>query len=145
MLGKTKGRTTPATHDDTETVAATGDGAHTPAPAHSRRRPSVHVSAAALRTRLAQLLWLVCVVAALVLAVGALLVALGANEANELVDAVVSGADAADLGIFSRAEGEGVFDFSGDNAATKRALVNWGLGAVAWLVVGKLAERVVRP
>ena len=39
----------------------------------------------------------------------------------------------------------GIFDFTGENAETKRALVNWGLGAVAWLVVGKLVERVVRP
>lgn len=135
MLGKTK---KPVTHSEDAGASAT-----TTAPARKRR--SVDVSAAVVRTRLAQLLWLVAVVAALFLAVGALLVALDANEANALVDLVVSGAGTADLGIFSREPGEGIFDFGGDNADTKRALVNWGIGAVAWLVVGKLVERVVRP
>ncbi|NYG55489.1 hypothetical protein [Nocardioides perillae] len=139
MLGKTKKPT--ATHDETEGAAAP----QTRASRTSRPRPSIDVTAAAVRTRVAQLLWLVAVVAALFLAVGALLVALDANEANDLVDFVVSGAGVVDLGIFSREAGEGIFDFSGDNADTKRALVNWGIGAVAWLVVGKLVERVVQP
>ncbi|QZY30235.1 hypothetical protein [Nocardioides coralli] len=95
------------------------------------------------RTRVAQAVWLVFVVCALFLAVGALLVALDANEKNALVDFVTSGADAVDLGIFSRRNG--IKEFAGSNADVKNALVNWGLGAVAYLVVGRIIDRVVRP
>ena len=41
-----------------------------------------------IRATLAQLVWLACALAALVLAAGALLIALDANRSNELVDAV---------------------------------------------------------
>lgn len=98
----------------------------------------------AWRARVAALLWTVCVLLALVLAVGALLVAVEAvNEDNALVRFVLDAADAVDLGVFSR-DG-GVLDFSGANAETKNALFNWGLGAVVYLVVGRLLERLVRP
>ena len=95
------------------------------------------------RTRVAQLLWTLCVLAALVLAIGALLVAIDANEDNGLVSFVLSAADAVDLGVFSRENG--IREFSGESAETKNALVNWGLGAVVYLLVGRLLERVVRP
>ena len=36
-------------------------------------------------------------------------------------------------------------EFTGENAETKNALFNWGLGAVVWLVVGRILERVIRP
>jgi len=98
---------------------------------------------AGFRVQLARLLWLVCVVAALFLAVGALLIALGANQANPLVKFVLDGADLVDLGVFSRTKG--IKQFSGPDAATKNALFNWGLGAIVWLVVGRIAERIVRP
>ncbi|MEC9051121.1 MAG: hypothetical protein VX747_01580, partial [Actinomycetota bacterium] len=95
------------------------------------------------RTRVAQLLWTLCVLAALVLAIGALLVAIDANEDNGLVSFVLSAADAVDLGVFSRENG--IREFTGDSAETKNALVNWGLGAVVYLVLGRVLERVVRP
>lgn len=95
------------------------------------------------RTRLAGLLWTVCVLLALVLAIGALLVAIEANEDNALVDLVLSTADGVDLGVFSRENG--VREFTGTNAETKNALFNWGLGAVVYLVLGRLLERLVRP
>src|SRR3954449_3767012 len=88
---------------------------------------------AAVRVRLAQLVWLAAVVCALFLAVGALLIALDANLDNALVSFVIDGADALDLGVFSRQNG--IFTFDGVDAATKNALANWGLGAVAYLVV----------
>lgn len=101
-------------------------------------------ASAVVRTRLAQLVWIVCVLLALVLAVGALLVALdNANRDNSLVRFVLDLADTVDLGVFSRENG--VLTFDGDNAETKNALVNWGLGAVVYLVVGRIVERVVRP
>ena len=101
------------------------------------------MSTAKIRLTIARLLWLVCVVAALFLAIGALLVALDANQANGLVKFVLDTADKVDLGVFSRENG--IKDFTGKNADTKNALFNWGLGAIAWLVVGRIVERVVRP
>ena len=98
---------------------------------------------AQVRTRLAQLIWLVAVVCALFLAVGALLIALDANQDNVLVGFVLDVADVVDLNVFSR--DNGIFTFDGADAATKSALANWGLGAVAYLVVGRILERIVRP
>ena len=108
-----------------------------------QKKSSARSGVAAARVRLAQLLWLAAVLCALFLAVGALLVALGANEDNALVRFVLDAADVVDLGVFSR-DG-GVLDFSGANAETKNALFNWGLGAVVYLVLGRLLERLVRP
>ena len=98
---------------------------------------------AALRTRLAQLIWLAAVVCALLLALGALCIALGANQDNALVGAIIDGADAVALGVFSR--DEGIFTFEGAEAATQNALADWGLGAVAYLVAGRALEALVRP
>jgi len=106
-------------------------------------RRSSRFSIAALRSRLGQLIWLVCVVCALLLAIGALLIALDANPDNALVSFVRDGADVVDLGVFDRRDG--IFKFDGSNAGVKNALVNWGLGAVAWLVVGRILDRLVRP
>lgn len=97
----------------------------------------------ALRVALARAVWTICLVLALILAVGALLVALEANRDNALVRQVLDLADAVDLSVFSR--DNGIFTFTGDSAASKNALVNWGLGAVFYLVVGRLLERVLRP
>ena len=96
-----------------------------------------------IRARLAQLLWLVCALAALLLAVGALLVALDANQKNDLVDFVLRAADFVDLGVFSREDG--IKQFRGQGADVKNALFNWGLGAIAWLVVGRILDRIVKP
>ena len=98
---------------------------------------------ATLRTRVAQLVWLLFVVAALFLAVGALCVALGANKDNSAVHFVLEGAKLFDLDIFSRSNG--IKTFGGDNAATKNALFNWGIAAVLYLVVGRILERIIRP
>lgn len=107
------------------------------------RRSRAGSAAAKVRARVAQLIWLACVVCALLLAVGALLVALEANPRNALVDFVLRAADAVDLAVFSR-EG-GIKEFRGAGSEVKSALVNWGLGAVAWLVVGRILDRIVRP
>jgi hypothetical protein len=98
-----------------------------------------------VRLRLAQLIWLVCVLAALVLAIGALLIALGdsVNRDNELVKFVLDLADKLDFGVFDREDG--VFDFDGKNAEVKNALVNWGLAAIVWLIGGRILDRIIRP
>ena len=98
---------------------------------------------AGVRVRVAQVVWLLFVVAALFLAVGALCIAFDLNRDNPLVAFVVGGADAVDLGVFSR--DDGLKQFTGDGAATKNALFNWGIGAVAWLIVGRVLERLIRP
>jgi stage V sporulation protein SpoVS len=99
--------------------------------------------AAAIRTRTAHLVWLVCAACALLLAVGALMVALGANKDNGLVDFVLRAADAVDLGVFSRQDG--IWQFDSEGAKVKNALVNWGLGAIAWLIVGRVLDRIIKP
>ena len=96
-----------------------------------------------VRVRVAQLVWLVCVVCAILLALGALLVALEANRDNALVDFVLRAADAVDLRVISREDG--IKQFTGQGAEVKNALVNWGLGAIAWLVVGRVLDRIIRP
>jgi hypothetical protein len=111
--------------------------------AEKSKKQSAVSAANAVRTRIAQVVWLVCVLCALVLALGALLVALKANTDNALVVFVKDAADTVDLGVFDRSDG--VMKFEGENAATKNALVNWGLGAVAWLVIGRVLDRIIRP
>ena len=129
--GETGGETGTSTDTGAETGAG---GSSTP-----RARRDLRV----WRARLASVLWTVCVLLALVLAIGALLVAIEANEDNGLVSFVLSAADGVDLGVFSRENG--VREFTGANAETKNALFNWGLGAVVYLVLGRLLERLVRP
>jgi hypothetical protein len=96
-----------------------------------------------IRATLAQLVWLACAFAALVLAAGALLIALDANRSNELVDAVLTAASWADLDVFSRQDG--IKQFRGEGAEVKNALFNWGLAAIAWLVAGRVLYRIIKP
>jgi hypothetical protein len=108
------------------------------------RRPAVSKSALkggadAIRNRIAAVVWLVAVLAAVVLASGALLVALDANQDNAIVDFVRNLARDIDGPFWN------VFTFEGDNAKTKELLVNWGLAAVAYLVAGKILDRIIRP
>ncbi len=91
----------------------------------------------AIRSRIASVVWLVAVVCALFLAVGALLVALKMNQDNAIVAFVLDGAAKLDFGSFK--------DFTGKGAATKEALTNWGIAAVIYLVVGKVLDRIIRP
>ena len=88
-------------------------------------------------------MWLVAALCALLLAVGALLIALDANKSNDLVDFVLRAADFVDLEVFSRQDG--IKQFRGQGAEVKNALFNWGLGAIAWLVVGRILDRIIKP
>jgi len=110
-----------------------------------RRGPSgskLKISSNAVRSKVASVIWLVAVVCALLLATGALLIALNANPDNSIVKFVLDGADLLD-GPFSL--DNGVFTFDAKDAETKSALVNWGIAAVAYLVVGKVLDRIIRP
>ena len=59
------------------------------------------------------------------------------------MDFVLSAADYIDLDIFSRRDG--IKQFDGDGAQVKNALFNWGLGAIAYLVVGRILDRIIKP
>jgi hypothetical protein len=96
-----------------------------------------------VRLVISQVVWLLFLAAALFLAVGALLIALDANRDNQLVKFVLEGADRVDLGIFSK--DNGIKQFHGSDAETKDALFNWGIGAAAWLFVGRILDRAIRP
>ena len=98
---------------------------------------AVVAGANAVRSRIASLVWLVAVVCALFLAVGALLVALDMNRQNDIVHFILSVAHKLDFGTFK--------DFTGKGAATKSALTNWGIAAVIYLVIGKVLDRIIRP
>jgi hypothetical protein len=114
-------------------------------PARSKTEASKAV-VTQVRTRVAQVVWVVCVVAALFLALGALCVALKANPENALVKFVLETADKLDFGVFSRGK-NGVYHFPGntDTAHTKNALVNWGLAALVWLVGGRIVSKIIAP
>ena len=96
-----------------------------------------------VRTRVAQVVWLFFVIAAVFLAVGALCVALDFNPKNPLVEFFISGANFFDLDIFSRRDG--IKTFQGSNADVKNALFNWGIGAIVWLIVGRIVVKVIQP
>ncbi len=112
---------------------------------HADRAAQAKALANQVRLRLAQLVWLVCVLAALVLALGALCIALKANQDNGLVKFCVDTADKLDLGAFSRTDGVAHWKGHTHSALTKNACVNWGLAAVVWLIAGKAVERIVHP
>ena len=109
----------------------------------SKRKGDGTMKVTTVRTRVAQVVWLLFVVAALFLALGALCIALDFNADNPLVKFVLDVADALDLGVFSREDG--LKQFEGSNADTKSALFNWGIGAIVYLVVGRILERIIRP
>jgi len=137
---------TPASPTDRATAKAEAVPARRSLDVRAGARKAVNLTGAGiarLRTLLGQLVWFACLFAATALLLGAVLVVLEANTRNALVEAVLRAADWADLGVFSRTAG--VKQFSGDGAVVKNALTNWGLGAVAWLVVGRLARRILTP
>jgi hypothetical protein len=100
-----------------------------------------------VRARLAAAIWMAAVLAAVALSLGALLVALNANMDNTLVSAVLK-VDRAIDGPFWK-----VFDFyketksgaQGPPDDVKNHLVNWGLAAAGYLVVGRFLDRMIRP
>jgi hypothetical protein len=129
----------------TEDVGEEVEGTSTTTRPRPDRAAQAKAAADLLRTRVAQLVWLICALAALVLAVGALCIALRANSDNGLVKFCIDTADKLDFDAFSRTDGVAHWKGHDHAALTKNALVNWGLAAVLWLVIGKLVERLVRP
>jgi hypothetical protein len=116
-------------------VAAKKDSA----PAAKGKAAMSAVGSGVNRTRnlLASLIWLIAVVAAGVLALGALFTALDqTNQSNEIVRWVLErGHDL--VGPFK--------DLFRLETAKNTLLVNWGIAALVYLIVGKIVERFVRP
>ena len=107
-----------------------------------KKRPGATTDA--IRARLARLVRIVFGILATILALGALLVVLRSNinPDNTIVKFIIDTADAIS-GPFSK-DG-GVFSFSGKNAAAKDALLNWGLAAIVYLLIGRVLANLIAP
>jgi hypothetical protein len=103
-----------------------------------------NLAVARVRGIVARVVWVACLVLALVLAAAAFSFALEANERNDLVQLVRDLADAFDLGFFDLDNPVKRFT-DPENGAVKTALFNYGIAAVVYLVAGRLLERVIRP
>jgi len=134
MTDATKGADDPETEDGVAKSSrrARGGGA-----------AKVKAGTNVVRSKVATVVWLVAVVCALFLAVGALLIALKANPDNPVVEFIISVADRLDL-WFSRENGIFTFPDTVDGRV-KSALTNWGIAAVVYLVIGKILDRIIRP
>lgn len=98
---------------------------------------------AQVRGQLARIVWIVCLVIALVLAAAAFSYALDANAGNGLVRLIRHVAEHCDLGWFSLTNP--IKRFNNPNGQVKTALFNYGIAAVVYLVVGRILERIIRP
>ncbi|WP_202869136.1 hypothetical protein [Kribbella antibiotica] len=89
------------------------------------------------RNLLASVVWLIAVLAAALLALGALFTALDqTNQSNEIVRWVLErGHDL--VGPFK--------DLFRLETAKNTLLVNWGIAALVYLIAGKILERFIRP
>ncbi len=112
-----------------------------PLPAHAKTRQA---EIDQFRVTLAQVVRVVFLVFAVVLALGAFLVAAQdvVSQDNPVVKFILNFADAID-GPFSR--DNGIFSFHGENAETKDAVVNWGIAAIVYLLIGRYAQRLIAP
>ena len=143
MTDETSKTSTP----DAKTGGA-GDGASTgePTKVGKRQLPQMSMDVKKVRTTVAKIVWAVCVFFALVLAAEVLLIAIEANRDNDLVVFLRETADKIDLGLFDLDSPIKDFNEKVRNTAdTGTALFNYGLAAIAWLVIGKIADSVIRP
>lgn len=135
----------PPTLDDpvdegARTAAPPGLPPRRPRPREEPRKDSSSSGAKAavskVREVLATAVFTVAVLAALVLALGAILIALKANEQNQIVASII------DIGRRVVGPFDDIFRM---DTRIKQVLVNWGIGAAVYLIVGRIAERVIRP
>jgi hypothetical protein len=97
-----------------------------------------------VRMQVARVVRIVFGVLAAILALGALLVVLRANinQDNPLVKLITDVADAIS-GPFSR--DNGIFDFGGKHAESKNVLLNWGIAAIVYLLIGRFLAQAIEP
>jgi hypothetical protein len=99
-----------------------------------------------VRGAVATAVWTLAVIAALVLAAGALVIALDFNASNGVVKFLSETADRINvLGTLKKFEPSGRGAEARHDALVKTVLVSWGICAIAYLVVGKLLDRLIRP
>lgn len=106
----------------------------------ARRRLStsvrgVHKGSVWVRNRVAAVVWLLAALGAAVLAIGALLVAFEANDQNVVYQWFTDAARTLAGPLDSL--------FQLDDAA-EEVLVNWGIAAAAYLVVGRLVQGIIK-
>ena len=99
---------------------------------------------AAVRDQAARAVRIIFGVLAAILALGAVLVVLGdsINGSNSIVKFIEDTADNIS-GPFSK--DNGIFQFSGKNAVKKDALLNWGIAAIVYLVIGRVVANLIAP
>ena len=64
------------------------------------------------------------------------------NADNSIVKFIIDTADAIS-GPFSR--DDGIFYFTGKNAESKNALLNWGIAAIVYLLIGRVLANLIAP
>jgi hypothetical protein len=143
----TRATPAPSSSQHDRNVAAAAEAARVERTRFARAAVAAKTTVVAIRTRAAEAIWFAAVLAAIALSLGALLIALGANQDNMLVSTLLD-LDRAIDGPFWR-----VFDFyketksggQGPPDEVKNHLVNWGLAAASYLIVGRFAFGVIRP
>ncbi len=162
MTDENDSTTTSSTGDTSGTTASTGarsasptstSAAATPPPSDDaptkvgkRQLPQMNMDTAKIRTTLAKIVWLVCALFALILAAAVLLVAIDANTSNELVKFIGETSDKIDFGLFDLSDPIKDFNEKVPNFSdTGTVFFNYGLAAIAWLVIGRIADRLIRP
>jgi hypothetical protein len=98
-----------------------------------------------VRNLVATVVWVLAVLAAVILAAGALVIVLDFNEKNGVVSFFRDTADNINFLGELKSFDSGKSAESKQDALVKTVLVNWGICAVVYLVVGKLLERLIRP
>ena len=108
------------------------------------RKRSHDATQNAIRAKVARAVRIVFGVLAAILALGAILVVLrdNINADNVVVKTITDIADAIS-GPFSLQDG--IFDFHGKNAVAKNALLNWGIAAIVYLLIGRFLANAIAP
>lgn len=108
------------------------------------RKARFNSSQAAVRSQVARAVRLIFAILATILAVGAILVVLrgSINMTNPIVKFIIDTAEAIS-GPFSRTDG--IFRFTGKSGISKNALLNWGLAAIVYLLIGRLLANLIAP
>ena len=97
-------------------------------------RANRYAGAALARASLARAVIIAATAVALILVLGIVLVALEANQANDLVQVV------RDVATFLAGPFDGLFTLDSTKAETA---VNWGIAAVVWYAIGRLIARLI--
>lgn len=157
--GETQGEKTqgePSTEPTTEQTGTTQEKAAPKSAAsgstavksekHAKSQSSAADTVRSVRSGIATAVWVLAVVAALILAAGALVIALDFNPDNEIVKFFSETADRINvLGELKSFEASGGGAGARQDALVKTVLVNWGICAIVYLVVGKILDKVIRP